>query len=91
MVDRTKLDPGRLSLKTNFSPYEQVGETEVSRRNAGDLAEVRYRLRLRCLKRECITATLGTTLNPGGRRPAGSGSRLQSCDTRIRAPRSHGC
>lgn len=69
VVDRSKLDPGRLSLTTNFSPYEQVGETEVSRRNAGDLTEVRYRLQLRCLKRECITATLGTTVNPGGGAP----------------------
>src|SRR5688572_30536589 len=69
VVDRTKLDPARLSLKTSFSPYEPVEELEVARREAGDLAEVRYRLRLRCLERACITSTLGTIVNPGGSAP----------------------
>ena len=91
MVDSSKLDPGRLSLKTSFSPYEQVGETEVLRRNAGDLTEVRYLLQLRCLKRECVTATLGTTVNPAAAPRAASASRPLSCDTQIRAPRSRGC
>ena len=69
VVDRTKLDPARLSLKTSFAPYEPIEEMEVSRREAGDLAEVRYRLRLRCLERACITPTLGTITNPGGSAP----------------------
>lgn len=69
VVDAERLDPDRLSLKTFFAPYEQVGPTEVSRRDAGGLAEVRYRLRLRCLERACMTATLGTTINPGGGAP----------------------
>ena len=69
VVDRAQLDPGRVSLKTFFEPYEQVGETEVSRRDAGDLSEVRYRLKLRCLTRTCMTATLGTIINPGGGAP----------------------
>ena len=69
VVDRTKLDPSRLSLKTFFAPYEPIEEMEVARREAGDLAEVRYRLRLRCLERACITSTLGTLVNPGGSAP----------------------
>ena len=69
VVDKTKLDPGRISLKTSFSPYEPIEEMEVARREAGDLAEVRYRLRLRCLQRACITSTLGTIQNPGGSAP----------------------
>jgi hypothetical protein len=69
VVDRTKLDAGRVSLKTSFAPYEPVEEMEVSRREAGDLAEIRYRLRLRCLERACITSTLGTIVNPGGSAP----------------------
>ena len=69
VVDRTKLDPGRVSVKTFFEPYEPIEEMEVSRREAGDLAEVRYRLRLRCLERACITSTLGTIQNPGGSAP----------------------
>ena len=69
IVDRTKLDPSRLSLKTFFKPYKKVGRTQITRRDAGDLAEVRYRLRLRCLERACITSTLGTIANPGGSAP----------------------
>ena len=69
VVDKTKLDPGRISLKTFFAPYEPIEEMEVSRREAGNLAEVRYRLRLRCLERACITSTLGTIVNPGGSAP----------------------
>jgi hypothetical protein len=69
VVDRTKLDPARVGLKTFFEPYEPVEEMEVARREAGGLAEVRYRLRLRCLQRACITSTLGTIQNPGGSAP----------------------
>jgi hypothetical protein len=69
VVDRTKLDPARIGLKTFFKPYEPIEAMEVSRREAGDLAEVRYRLRLRCLEHACITSTLGTIINPGGSAP----------------------
>lgn len=69
VVDSSKLDPDRLGLKTFFSPYERIGETEVSRRDASDLSEVRYRLRLRCLERACTTARLGTIADPGGGAP----------------------
>ena len=69
VVDRTKLDPSRVSLKTFFAPYEPIQETEVSRREAGNLVEVRYRQRLRCLQHACITSTLGTIQNPGGSAP----------------------
>jgi hypothetical protein len=69
VVDRTKLDPARVSLKTFFEPYERVEEMEVARREAGSLSELRYRLRLRCLERACITSTLGTIVNPGGSAP----------------------
>jgi hypothetical protein len=69
VVDRTKLDPGRISLKTFFEPYEPVEKMSVARREAGDLAEIRYQLRLRCLQRACITSTLGTIQNPGGSAP----------------------
>jgi len=69
VVDRTKLDPGRVSLKASFEPYEPIEDIEVARREAGNLAEIRYRLRLRCLERACITSTLGTIQNPGGSAP----------------------
>ena len=69
VVDKTKLDPARVSLKTFFEPYEPIEEMGVARREAGNLAEIRYQLRLRCLQRACITSTLGTIQNPGGSAP----------------------
>jgi hypothetical protein len=69
VVDKTKLDPGRISLKTFFEPYEPIEEVSVARREAGNLAEIRYQLRLRCLVRACITSVLGTIQNPGGSAP----------------------
>jgi hypothetical protein len=69
VVDKAKLDPGRISLKTFFEPYEPIEEMEVARREAGNLTEIRYSVRLRCLVRACITSTLGTIQNPGGSAP----------------------
>jgi hypothetical protein len=69
VVDKTKLDPGRVSLKTFFEPYEPIEDMKVARREAGNLAEIRYQLRLRCLQRACITSTLGTIQNPAGSAP----------------------
>lgn len=69
VVDRRRLDPARVRLKGAFAPYEQVGETQVTRRDAGDLTELRFEQRLRCLERDCITATLGTIVDPSGGAP----------------------
>jgi hypothetical protein len=69
VVDHTRLDPDGISLKTSFAPYEQVGNTTIRRSDAGPLTHLRYKLRLRCLERDCITSTLGTILNPGGSAP----------------------
>jgi hypothetical protein len=69
VVDSTKLDPGRLSLKTSFEPYTKVGRTQITRRDAGGLSEVRYRVKLRCLERACMTNALGTLVNPEGGAP----------------------
>jgi hypothetical protein len=69
VVDRRHLDPDRVSVKTFFAPYEQVGDTQVTRHDADGLTGLRYRMRLRCLERSCITATLGSVINPGGSAP----------------------
>jgi hypothetical protein len=69
VVDKDRLDPGRVSVKTFFEPYEEIGETEVRRSDAGDLAHLSYRSQYRCLKRDCLTSTLGTLVNPGGSAP----------------------
>jgi hypothetical protein len=69
VVDRRRLDPGRIRLKGTFTPYEQVGETQVTRRDARDLTELRFEQRLRCLGYDCITATLATTIDLSGGAP----------------------
>jgi len=69
IVDRRRLDPNRLRVKTAFAPYEQVSKTEVTRHDASDLSRLRYRIRLRCLERSCLTASLGTIVDPSGGAP----------------------
>lgn len=69
VVDHRRLDPARVRLEAAFKPYEQVGEPAVDRRDAGDLTALRYRVRLRCLDYGCITATLGTIVDPSGGAP----------------------
>jgi hypothetical protein len=86
VVDRRHLDPGRLSLKTFFEPYEPIHNPEVARRDAGDLSHVRYQLELRCLDHDCITSTLGTIVNPGGSAPRTF--RFQPAEVRYTDPGS---
>jgi hypothetical protein len=65
VVDRRHLNPARVRLKTAFAPYEQLGETKVKQRDAGELTELRFEQQLRCLDYACITASLGTAAKPG--------------------------
>jgi hypothetical protein len=69
VVDRRHVDPGRLTVKAAFTPYEEIGATEVERHDAGDLTRLRYRLRLRCLERACLTESIGTVVDPAGGAP----------------------
>jgi hypothetical protein len=69
VVDHTRLDPDAITFKTSFAPYEEVGKTSVERSDGGPLTHLSYKLRLRCLERDCITSTLGTIVNPGGSAP----------------------
>ena len=55
----------------------------VARREAGNLAEIRYQLRLRCLQRACITSTLGRSRTRADRPRARSGSSPRRCSTPI--------
>jgi hypothetical protein len=63
VLDNRKLDPGRVQLKTAFTPYKPVGELRVTRRDAGSLTELEYEVPLRCLELACISG-IGTSLNP---------------------------
>ena len=52
-LDNRRIDPSRVRLQARFAPYEPVGELEVSRRDAGPLTQLRYRVVLRCLAFAC--------------------------------------
>jgi hypothetical protein len=72
LVDRRLLDPDRLSLKTDFKPYELVGVSTLDRRDDGPYTRLRYRARLRCLTQECIPGVLAS---PAGAQESGRGER----------------
>lgn len=57
ILNREKVDPADVRLKTNFEPYEPVGETREERRDIGDFTIVRYTTRLNCLSQFCIPKT----------------------------------
>jgi hypothetical protein len=69
VVDKSRLDPDRVSVKTFFAPYKAIGKTQVARSDAGNLTHLSYRTRYRCLERSCLTSTLGTITNPEGAAP----------------------
>ena len=90
VVDKTKLDPGRVSVKTFFEPYEPIEEMEVLgarqetwRRSATGFGSA-------------VSSALASP-RPWGRsriraglRRAHSGSSPRRCSTRIREPSSRG-
>lgn len=57
IVNREKADPDAIRVKTDFEPYETVGETDVSRRDIGRYTHLRYTTTLRCLREDCIPRT----------------------------------
>jgi hypothetical protein len=57
VLNREKVDPADVQLKTNFEPYEPVGETEEIRRDIGDFTLIRYTMTLGCLNERCIPRT----------------------------------
>src|SRR5262249_24476488 len=64
VVDNRKLDPGRVQLKATFAPYKAVESTSIRRRTAGNLTEIDYRTRLRCLERPCLSEGLAMSRSP---------------------------
>ena len=64
LVDKRRLDPDRVELVPRFRPYERVGRVRVSREDHGDVAELRYTIRLRCLGMPCIPGRLQSAAGP---------------------------
>ncbi len=58
IVNREKTDPADVRLRTNFDPYEEVGETRSTRQDIGEFTYLRYTTTLRCLGIDCIPRTL---------------------------------
>ena len=56
VVDTTVVDPGSISLQTDFSPYEVAGSPVVGRHVQGGTAHVTFRYTLRCLREGCEPA-----------------------------------
>ena len=64
VVDTRRLDAERVKLVPRFAPYEVVGTPDVARATHGDVAEVRWTYRLRCLGPRCIPRRLGSDAGP---------------------------
>ena len=58
IVDREQIDPDAVRVKTDFKPYETVGETVVEEEEIGQFTHLRYSTTLRCLREDCIPRTL---------------------------------
>jgi hypothetical protein len=57
VLNREKVDPDEVQLKTNFDPYEPVAETREERRDIGGFTVIRYTTELNCLSQFCIPRT----------------------------------
>lgn len=57
ILDRSKVDPDDVQLKTDFEPYEKVGVTRIEREDLGDYTLLRYTTTLNCLSQFCIPRT----------------------------------
>jgi hypothetical protein len=53
-VDRRRIDPETLDVRTRFKPFEEVGEVKRSRRDVGDQTELTYTFALRCDEFLCL-------------------------------------
>ena len=57
VLNRDKADPGDIRVSTDFEPYDEVGETVVTRQDIGKYTRLRYATTLRCLNEDCIPRT----------------------------------
>jgi hypothetical protein len=64
LVDTRRLDAERVELVPRFRPYERVGRVQVERADHGDVTELRYTIRLRCLGMPCIPSRLPSDAGP---------------------------
>ncbi len=84
VVDRDRLDPGRIRLAAAFAPYEPTGATELERDDYSRYSRLRYRMTLRCLDVECLTGDVSPGITPAGEQPA-----LRRAERIFRFPVAH--
>ena len=53
-VDRRRIDPDTLDVRTAFKPFERVGDVERGRRDVGDQTQLTYMFTLRCDEFLCL-------------------------------------
>ena len=52
-VDARRVDPDRIEVRARFAPYTVIEPFERTRRDVGDVAQLEYRARIRCLTAAC--------------------------------------
>ena len=69
VVDPEQFDPERIRITTGFSPYKLLGQVRRTKRTVGDIAELTYTAKMRCLDAACIAPRFQTVLGAreGGR------------------------
>jgi hypothetical protein len=58
VVDRRRHDPEAVTVRWHFEPYQPVAPVRTEREDAGGLTRLRFTTRLRCLREECLFATI---------------------------------
>ena len=53
-VDKRRVDPNRIELHTNWSPYKVVGSRRPVRRDVGNYSQLSWRVRLHCVESDCL-------------------------------------
>jgi hypothetical protein len=71
LVDRERFDPERVTVTSNFEPYERDGEIRRTRRDQGRYTHLRFEYTLRCLVYACLPEVGGgpPEAQPGGLPP----------------------
>jgi hypothetical protein len=69
VLDPGQLDPDRIQVRMRFAPYQLVAPIKETRREVGELVQLRYTATLRCLDVRCIAPRFRTALGEqeGGR------------------------
>ena len=56
LIDRNRIDPGRVGFNPKFDPYVQIGIAKLERRDTGPLTRLTYLANLACNTYACIPA-----------------------------------